>query len=85
MCETYPLTTLEIGEKGNVFKINSDGSIRRRLQEIGLIEGTKVECVIKSPACDPIAYEIRGSVIALRNKESDKIIITKELSHSGNG
>ena len=46
-----------------------------RLQDIGLIEGTEVLCLQKSPSGDPVAYLIRGAVIALRGEDSSKIIL----------
>ena len=49
--------------------------MRRRLQDIGLIEGTEVECVQKSPAGDPVAYRIRGALIALRSEDSSNILV----------
>ena len=51
------------------------GAMRRRLQDIGLIEGTDIECLQKSPAGDPIAYYIRGAVIALRSVDSGNILV----------
>lgn len=56
-------------------KINTTGAMRRRLMDIGMIEGTKVECVLKSPSGDSLAYLIRGAVIALRNEDSSKVMI----------
>jgi ferrous iron transport protein A len=44
--------------------------MRRRLLDMGLIEGTRVECLQKSPAGDPVAYFVRGAVIALRSEDS---------------
>ena len=49
--------------------------MRRRLRDIGLIEGTKVKCVLKSPAGDPTAYQIRGALIALRSEDAEKVIL----------
>lgn len=72
-------TTLKDLKQGQTAKVNSllsTGSIRRRLQDIGLIEGTEVECLQKSPAGDPTAYLIRGAVIALRSEESSKILVS---------
>ena len=63
------------GQKAKVKSILSTGSIRRRLLDIGLIEGTEVECLLKSPAGDPVAYLIRGAVIALRLEDSSNILI----------
>ena len=66
MNDIQPLTNLQCGQTARVGKLTLQGSMRRRLQDIGLIEGTQVECVQKSPAGDPVAYLIRGAVIALR-------------------
>lgn len=70
------LTQLERGQKAKVISLTATGSIRRRLQDIGLIEGTQVECLQKSPAGDPVAYRIRGAVIALRAEDSAKVLVS---------
>lgn len=75
MNKTTVLTNLKEGQTASVLDLLSTGSMRRRLQDIGLIAGTKVECVQKSPAGDPIAYLIRGAVIALRAEDSTKVVI----------
>ena len=49
--------------------------IRRRLLDIGLVEGTDVSCLQKSPAGDPVAYLIRGAVIAIRSEDSSQIVV----------
>ena len=69
------LRDLKEGQKGKVSALLSQGGIRRRLQDIGLIEGTEVECLQASPAGDPVAYLIRGAVIALRSEDSRNIIV----------
>ncbi len=69
------LTALNIGQKAKIKKLSSTGTMRRRLQDIGLIEGTEVECVLKSPCGDPAAYQVRGAVIALRSEDSSQILI----------
>ncbi len=69
MIQIDSLANLQVGERARVASLLSRGSMRRRLQDIGLIEGTEVECVQKSPAGDPVAYRIRGALIALRSKD----------------
>ena len=44
MNDIQPLTNLQCGQTARVGKLTIQGSMRRRLQDIGLIEGTKVEC-----------------------------------------
>ena len=68
------------GKTARVCSLLSTGSMRRRLQDIGLTPGTRVECLQKSPAGDPIAYLIRGAVIALRSEDSQKILVAEQLA-----
>ena len=63
------------GKTVKVKELLSTGSMRRRLLDMGLIEGTKVSCLQKSPAGDPVAYLIRGAVIALRTEDSSQIVV----------
>lgn len=49
--------------------------IRRRLQDFGIIDGTFVECLRKSPLGDPCAYLIRRTVIAIRKEDARQIYI----------
>lgn len=69
------LSNLNINEKCKVKKLLLNGNIRRRLLDLGLIEDTDIEVLEKSPFGDPIAYLIRGTVIALRKDITSKIII----------
>ncbi|MBE6846217.1 MAG: ferrous iron transport protein A [Ruminococcus sp.] len=71
----YPLSSLRENEAGIVVSLRSGGVLRRRFQDIGIIEGTKISCIGKSPFGDPKAYIIRGAVIALRNTDAEKIMI----------
>ena len=67
------LSTLPIGRKGRVAALFSEGKERRRMLDLGLVQGTMVEALQKSPSGDPIAYFFRGTVIALRTEDADKI------------
>ncbi len=75
---TRTLSMLEEGESAIVSELCLDGAIRRRLQDIGLIEGTMVRCLQKSPSGDPAAYLIRGAVIALRKQDAGRILVRRE-------
>jgi ferrous iron transport protein A len=70
-----PLHSLPIGQKAKVKELTSDGTSRRRMLDLGLIIDTVVEAILKSPAGDPVAYDIRGAVIALRSEEASKIMV----------
>ncbi|OPX44300.1 FeoA domain protein [Ruminiclostridium hungatei] len=69
------LNYLPVGKKGRVKMLTSQGAIRRRMLDLGLIADTEVVALQKSPLGDPVAYHIRGAVIALRSEESSKILV----------
>ncbi len=73
----YRLCDISPGESARVLRLEVKGSMRRRLLDIGLIEGTEVECVGKSPLGDPSAYLIRGAVIAIRCDNSKDVIVER--------
>lgn len=73
---TITLYRVPEGKTAKVRSLQSTGSMRRRLQDIGLIEGTNVRCLQRSPAGDPVAYLIRGAVIALRSEDSSQILVS---------
>lgn len=66
---------LSPGQHGVIRRMLNTGSMRRRLLDIGMIEGTRIECVGRSPAGDPMAYLIRGAVIAIRREDGSGVVI----------
>ena len=66
------LNRLNIDEEAVVAKI---GEKSRRLKDLGLVEGTKVKCVLRSPLGDPYAYKIRGAVVAIRKEDASQIMV----------
>ena len=49
--------------------------MKQRFIDIGIIDGTKVECALVSPGKDPKAYVIKGALIAIRNEDAKFIEI----------
>jgi ferrous iron transport protein A len=64
------LNELKINETGYIKDLNCPDSIKRRLLDLGLIKGTKITPLFVSPSGDPTAFEIRGSVIAIRVEDT---------------
>ena len=71
------LASLSEGESAFVLSLKSESAMRRRLMDIGLIEGTHVTCLKRAPFGDPAAYLIRGAVIAIRSKDAAEVILSK--------
>lgn len=70
------LDKLDINKNAIILNLNCKGDLRRRLLDLGLVNGTNIKASFKSPMGNPIAYEIRGTTIALR-KEDSKLINIK--------
>lgn len=75
MNENISLSELQPGCSAVVRALTLSGDIRRRLQDIGVIEGTVIEPVAKSPLGDPTAYLICGATIALRDTDSSGVLV----------
>ena len=71
------LNRVRPGERARVRTLETAGAMRRRLLDIGLVEGTEVECVGRSPGGDPAAYLIRGAVIAIRDADAAGILVSR--------
>ena len=69
------LNELPLNTVGVIDSLNCNKNIRRRMLDLGLIKGTKIIPVFKSPSGDPVAYEIRKTLIAIRKEDSELIIL----------
>lgn len=70
------LAELEPGEVGVIQKITAQGILAQRLLDLGLVPKTKVEALFTSRGGDPVAYFVRGTVLALRLSTAREVIIT---------
>ncbi len=75
MSDYIGLDAVQPGWGAQVCGLRSTGRMRRRLLDIGLVEGTWVECLGRSPGGDPSAYRIRGAVFAIRREDSADILV----------
>ena len=75
MKKNTTLNEVKLNEEVKIKKIDCTGNVKRRILDLGMIEGTKIKPVLKSPLGDPTAYEVRGSLISLREEESRNIEI----------
>ncbi len=69
------LNKVPIGKKCIVKDLTSSKKERRRMLDLGIVKNTNIEVLYKSPVGDPIAYFIRGAVIALRSEDASKILV----------
>lgn len=69
------MSSLAVGEVGVISEVLTEGSIRRRFIELGMLPGAAVVCVGVSPLGDPRAYLIRDKIIAIRHRDADGVRI----------
>ena len=67
------LSALRTGETGIIVKVSGHGGFRKRIIEMGFIEGKQVEVLLNAPLRDPVKYKIMGYEVSLRHSEADQI------------
>jgi ferrous iron transport protein A len=65
-----------IGSVVTVEAIGGERSFRRRLMELGLVPGTRVELVGVAPLGDPIELLVRGCSLSIRRAEAEVVRVT---------
>ncbi len=73
------LADLAPGEVGRVLDLSAAcrGQQRRRLLDLGVVKGTEITAEMVSASGDPVAYLIRGALIALRRGQAEWVLIDR--------
>lgn len=73
------LSSLKVGEEAEVIGISPlcRGQQRRRLLDLGIIPGSKIEAVMKSASGDPVGYHVMGTTIGIRRQHADLVYINR--------
>ena len=73
------LADLAPGEAGRVLGLSPAcrGQQRRRLLDLGVVTGTEITAEMVSASGDPVAYLIRGALIALRRGQAEWVLIDR--------
>ena len=69
------LDALPVGALAVVTALHSTGAQRRRMLDLGFVPGSRVRALHVSPWSDPVAYGVRGAVIALRREDAGGVQI----------
>ena len=73
------LSELQTGQQAVIVRVHGHGSFRKRLIEMGFIQGKAVRVILNAPLRDPIEYEIIGYKVSLRREEARLIeVVTEE-------
>ena len=67
------LDVLKPGAKGVVIRVDAEPALKERLRDFGLVPGTQVCCRYRCPWGHLTALEFRGTVVALRTGDLEKV------------
>lgn len=75
-----PLTLLKEGKTSIIKGIDEtlERAERRRLLDLGIYPGVNIRNCFKSASGEPIAYEVLGTIIALRKEQTEKIYLQED-------
>src|SRR5215470_298803 len=72
------LAHAHVGERFTIDRVGGERSFRRRLMELGLVPGTRVELVGVAPLGDPLELLVRGCSLSIRKGEALWVAVTRE-------
>ena len=81
------LADLRNGEMGRVRRLSPAcrGAQRRRLLDLGIVPGTTIRAEFASVGGDPVAYRVRGALVALRRAQAEWIEVDAVAAPASEG
>lgn len=70
-----PLYNIRCCEQATIHSIDPRLNIKTRLADMGVCDGTEIVKMFESPLGSLAAYCIRGTTIALRDKDASGILV----------
>ncbi|MFQ9704591.1 MAG: FeoA family protein [Enterocloster clostridioformis] len=71
----YPLHELKPGERAEIVWVISEPPMSLRLEELGFTAAAQVTCILKGRRGHMSAYQIQGTVIALRPQNAREVLV----------
>jgi DtxR family Mn-dependent transcriptional regulator len=74
------LSSLKLGEQAEILGISPQcrGQQRRRLMDLGIVPGSPITAIMRSPSGDPVSYRVMGTNIGIRRQHADQIFINRK-------
>ena len=79
------LSELKTGEKGIITRVTGHGSFRKRVIDLGFVNGKTVRVVRNAPLKDPVEYEVMGSQVALQRDDFGRLPRKRAARRHGRG
>ncbi|HEX7282168.1 MAG TPA: FeoA domain-containing protein, partial [Vicinamibacterales bacterium] len=80
-----PLSKLPEGAAADIVALDPTfrGFARRRLLDLGFTPGARIRSELTTFSGDPRAYRLRGTTIALRREQSDRVLVKAAATEGG--
>lgn len=75
MTGSKTLAGLKKGSDAVILDVGGHPVLRARLQEMGFTPGCTVKLVARAPFGGPLAFQVRGSTVALRRADAESVVI----------
>ena len=72
------LSELKPGDKAVILKVLGHGAFRKRIMEMGFIQGKTVTVELNAPLKDPVKYKVMDYEVSLRRSEASMIEVITE-------
>ncbi len=78
-----PLSGMKQGQEGIIVRVGGEGTLRRRLLEMGINRGTRIYVEKYAPLKDPLELIVKGYHVSLRVEEAATIMVehVKTVKH----
>ena len=67
------LSEIKEGQSATIVRVGGNGTLRRRILEMGILKGTEVYIEKYAPLKDPLELIVKGYHVSLRVKEAAKV------------
>lgn len=67
------LKDIKVGDSATVTKLNGQGAVKRRIMDMGITKGVKIDVCKVAPLGDPLEIKVRGYQLSLRKADAEMI------------
>ena len=67
------LRQAKVGDVATVVKLHGEGAVKRRIMDMGLNKGTRVQVRKVAPLGDPVEVTVRGYELSIRKADAEMI------------
>ena len=69
------LKDVAVGDKAIVKRLSGEGTLKRRIMDMGVTKGVEIFVRKVAPFGDPIEVTVRGYELSLRKAEAENILV----------